>query len=214
MGSIVMIGGGGHCKSVIDAALRSKKFEKIFITDVNLNPGDKLLGCEVVGGDDKLPGLLADGVKNAFITVGFVKPSGLRSKLFFMAKDMGFSFPNIIDPSAVVSEYATLGSGTFIGKNAVINAGAKVGDNCIINTGAIVDHDSVVGDFAHVAVGTMVCGEARIGANTLVGAGATVLQCVKVGNDAIIGAGSVVLKDVGASCTAVGAPARILRKWN
>ena len=214
MDNIVMIGGGGHCKSVIDAALRSKQFGKIFITDVNLKPGDNIFGCEVVGGDDMLPKLLSEGTKYAFITVGFVKPSGLRSKLFFMAKDIGFAFPNIIDPSAVVSEHATLGSGIFVAKNAVINAGAKVGDNVIINTSAVVDHDSVVGDFAHVAVGTKVCGEAKIGANTLVGAGATVLQGVKIGNDAIIGAGSVVLKDIGASCTAVGAPARILRRWN
>ncbi|WP_026527201.1 acetyltransferase [Butyrivibrio sp. VCD2006] len=214
MENIVMLGGGGHCKSVIDAALRSKKFGKIYITDVNLKPGDNIFGCEVAGTDDVLPKLLADGVKNAFITVGFVKPSGLRSKLFFMAKDIGFSFPNIIDPSAVVSEHATLGTGIFVGKNAVINAGARIGDNVIINTGAIVDHDSVVGDFAHIAVGTKVCGEAKIGANALIGAGATVLQGVKIGNDAIIGAGSVALKDIGASCTAVGAPARILRRWN
>ncbi|WP_022761348.1 acetyltransferase [Butyrivibrio sp. AD3002] len=214
MESIVMIGGGGHCKSVIDAALRSRKFEKIYVTDVNLKPGDTILGCEVVGGDDKLPELLAGGVKNAFITVGFVKPSGLRSKLFFMAKDMGFSFPNIIDPSAVVAADAKLGSGIFIGKTAVINAGASVGDNAIINTGAIVEHDCKIGDFAHVAVGTKVCGESKVGANSLIGAGATILQCVEVGNDAIIGAGSVVIKNIGASCTAVGAPARILRRWN
>jgi UDP-perosamine 4-acetyltransferase len=214
MENIVMIGGGGHCKSVIDAALRSKRFGKIFITDVNLKPGDEIFGCEVVGTDDVLPKLFEEGTTKAFITVGFVKPSGLRSKLFYLAKDMGFSFPNIIDPSAVVSANAKLGTGIFVGKNAVINAGATVGDNVIINTGAIVEHDSVIGDFAHVAVGTKVCGECNVGANTLVGAGATILQGVKIGSDAIIGAGSVVLKDVGTQCTAVGMPARILRGWN
>ncbi|MCR5656070.1 MAG: acetyltransferase [Butyrivibrio sp.] len=213
MENIVMIGGGGHCKSVVDAALRSKRFGKIYITDIALKPGDDIFGCEVVGSDEELPRLFAEGTTKAFITVGFIKPSGIRRKLFYMARDIGFSFTNIIDPSAVVSLNAKLGKGIFVGKNAVINAGATVGDHAIINTGAIVEHDCEIGDFAHIAVGTKVCGESKIGENALIGAGATILQGVEIGNDTIIGAGSVATKNIGTFCTAVGAPARIVRKW-
>ncbi|WP_051638640.1 acetyltransferase [Butyrivibrio sp. NC2002] len=214
MEKIVMIGGGGHCKSVIDAALRTKRYEKIYVTDTTLNAGDNVLGCEVVGNDEALYRLFSEGVTKAFITVGFIKPSGIRRKLFYMANDIGFTFPNIIDPSAVVSAYAKLGTGIFVGKNAVINADATVGDNAIINTGAIVEHDCMVGEFAHIAVGARVCGESRVGDNSLIGAGATILQCVEIGSDSILGAGSVATKNIGTFCTAVGAPAKILRKWN
>ncbi len=214
MSKIVFLGGGGHCKSVIDAALRSKRYEKIYITDTNLAVGTHILGCEVVGDDDALPGLFSEGVTKAFITVGFIKPSGIRRKLFYMAYDIGFTFPNIIDPSAVVSANAELGKGIFVGKNAVINAGAYIGDNAIINTGAIVEHDCSIGEFAHIAVGAKVCGESRVGANALIGAGSTILQCVEIGNDSILGAGSVATKNIGTFCTAVGAPASIVRKWD
>ncbi|WP_408072043.1 acetyltransferase [Butyrivibrio sp. JL13D10] len=209
MDKIVFIGGGGHCKSVIDAALRSKQFTKIYITDAELEAGTKILGCEVVGPDDKLPELFKEGITKAFITVGFIKPNDLRSRLYDMAKKMGFSFPDIVDPSAVVSDFAQLGSGVFVGKNAVINAGAIIGNNAIINTGAIVEHDCVVGEGAHIAIGAKLCGECKVGAGTLIGAGATVLQGIEIGDNAVIGAGAVVTRNVGSSCTSVGIPARI-----
>ena len=71
------------------------------------------------------------------------------------AQALGYAFPNIIDPSGIVSEHASLGQGVFVGKGAVVNAGATVGDGAIINTGAIVEHDCKVGAFVHIAPGAV-----------------------------------------------------------
>ena len=186
---LVLLGGGGHCSSVLDAAQRMGMFDEIVITDCDMVAGTEFMGSRVVGTDDALLQLFQDGIRMAFISMGSIKSTKLRKLLYRRAMDMGFDFPNIIDPSALVSEYAMLGKGIFVGKNSVINAGARVGDMAIINTGAIVEHGSSIGSFSHISV------DSKIGNSVFVGANAAIIQGVKVGANSIVGAGSIVLKD-------------------
>ena len=192
---LMLLGGGGHCSSVLDAAQRMGMFDEIVITDCDMVAGTEFMGSRVVGTDDALLQLFQDGIRMAFISMGSIKSTKLRKLLYRRAMDMGFDFPNIIDPSALVSEYAMLGKGIFVGKNSVINAGARVGDMAIINTGAIVEHGSSIGSFSHISVGAVVCGDSKIGNSVFVGANAAIIQGVKVGANSIVGAGSIVLKD-------------------
>lgn len=193
---IVLLGGGGHCRSVLDTLLRSKEYDEIVIADKDLPTQSEILGCKVIGNDGILPQLLKEGYEDAFITVGSIKSTALRRKLYSLARDIGFNLANVIDSSAVFSTYCRFGKGIFVGKNAVINADTEIGDCAIINTGAIVEHECKVGDFAHISVGTMLCGNVQIGEDTLVGAGSTVIQGIRIGRNVVIGAGSTVLTDV------------------
>lgn len=192
----MLIGGGGHCKSVLDAAVRMKKYSEIVITDSIDKAGSTILNHRIVGDDAELPLLKQQGFSEAFVTVGSIESVAIRKKLVQMALALDFSFPVIIDPSAIVSEYAIIGSGTFVGKNTVVNADAIIGNQCIINTGSIIEHDCIIGDYSHVAVGATLCGNVRIGEDSFVGAGSTIIQGVSVGNRAIIGANSTVITDV------------------
>ena len=194
---LVLVGGGGHCKSVLDTVLQLGLYDKVVITDDRNPPGTRIMGCEVAGRDDILGGLYQDGIRHAFITVGSIKNTEPRRRLYARVRAMGFAFPNIVDASAVVSPSVRLGQGIFIGKNAVVNSCAKIEDMAIINTAAVVEHECVIGAFAHVAVGAVICGNVRIGDNTFVGAGATVIQGICIGENSVIGAGSLVLRDVG-----------------
>ena len=196
MRKLVLIGGGGHCKSVIDAVLRAKIYSEVVITDPVILEGTTILTCKVVGNDDKLPELINDGFTDAFITVGSIESAELRKKLFMKSFVLGFNFPVIADPSAVISKNSVIGKGTFIGKNAVINADVKIGANCIINTGCIIEHECVIGDFTHISVGSILCGNVEIGNENFIGAGSTVIQGLKIGNKNIIGANSVVLSNM------------------
>ena len=205
MKKLVLVGGGGHCKSVLDAALRSRIYSEIVITDPMLPVGTRILDCRVVGNDDIIPQLKNNGFTDAFITVGSIKDTGLREQLAKVTVDRGFRIPVIIDPSASVSEYALIGEGTFVGKNAVINADAQIGTQCIINTGCIIEHECSVGDFTHISVGAILCGNVQIGVGSFIGAGSTVIQGIKIGKKAIIGAGSTVLSNVGDNMKVYGA---------
>jgi UDP-perosamine 4-acetyltransferase len=207
---LVLIGGGGHCKSVLDATKGMATFDEIVITDPDIDTETMILGCKVVGTDDELPRLRSEGFDYAFITVGSIESTALRRKLVEKAEMLGFKFATIIDPSATVSEYAHIGSGSFIGKNTVINADAVVGSHCIINTGSIVEHECKVGDFTHISVGSILCGNTEIGEDSLIGAGSTVIQGIKVGSCSIIGAGSVVVKDIQSNVKAHGNPCKVI----
>ena len=194
MSRLVLIGGGGHCRSVLDAALRMNTFQEIVILDPRLPAGSKIMGCPVVGNDDRLPELREKGFDNAFITVGSIGDTSLRRKLAEKADTYGFTSPCIMDPSAIVSEFAKIDPGVFVGKNAVINAGAEIGKHSIINTGAIVEHDCRVGSFTHVAVGATVCGGCTIEEDAFIGAGSTLIQGLTIERCRFIKAGEVVIR--------------------
>lgn len=193
---LVLIGGGGHCKSVLDTVRRLGEYSEIVITDNYLPIGTLVLGCKVVGNDDALPELYRNGFSFGFISIGSIKSTEVRHKVYERAAGIGFEFPIIADSSAVVAPSAVIGQGVFIGKNAVVNAGAVIGDMSIINTGAIIEHDCKIGEFSHVAVGTVVCGGAQIANDVFIGASAAIIQGVRIGMKSIIGAGSIIRGDV------------------
>lgn len=201
---LVLIGGGGHCKSVLDSVIRLGCFSEIVITDYAIPAGQTILGRKIVGNDEIFLELYAKGFRYAFVAMGSIESTDKRRAAFLRAERIGFSFPTIIDSSAVVADSAFIGAGVYIGKNAVVNAEAVIGDMAIINTGAIIEHDCKVGKFTHVAVGAVACGNSEIGKDVFVGAKAVIIQGVKVGMKSIIGAGSTVLGDVVPNSVVVG----------
>ena len=211
MKNLILIGGGGHCKSVIDTIQENKDYNIIGILDLAEKVGENILGVEIIGTDDTLDQYFKNGVEYAFITMGSVGDIKLRKNLYNMALEVGFQLPNIIDKTAIVSEYAKIGQGNFIGKGAIINAEASIGNNCIINTGAVVEHDCIVGDFCHIAPSATLSGSVNVGNNTHIGANAAVIQNIKIGKNVIVGAGSVVIKAVKDGETVVGVPAKSIK---
>ena len=196
MNKLVLVGAGGHCKSVLDVALRMKTFDQIVITDPIIEAGTIILGCEVVGTDDKLIKLRNEGFDNAFITVGSIGINPNREKLAEKLEKYGYKFPTIIDPSASIAETACIGAGVFIGKKAVVNTDTRIGCHCIINTGAIIEHECFIDEYAHVSVGSILCGQVHVGRHCFIGAGSTIIQCLKIGDKVVIGANSTVLNNV------------------
>ena len=97
---ILLLGGGGHAKSVLCALFGMKEYSRIGIVDT-VGAGS-LLGVPVVGTDDDLPALRARYSK-AFISVGSIGDSRQRRRLLERAQALGYAFPNIIDPSGIVS---------------------------------------------------------------------------------------------------------------
>jgi len=191
MDDIILVGYGGHAKSVADSIKRQNIYKIVGYTDIK----DNCVEYDYLGTDDILQKLFDSGIKNAVLCIGYLGKSTVREQLYHKMKGIGFDFPIIIDPSAVVSEDSIINEGTFVGKNSIVNAGAKIGKGCIVNTGAIVEHDCVVNDFSHIAVGTVLCGQVTIGRACLIGANATIIQSLSITDNTIIPAGTVVRCD-------------------
>ena len=206
--SLLLIGGGGHCHSVLDSVIANGLYERIGIVDHNV--GNSILGISVVGDDNDLNKLIVDGWSDAFITVGSVGETKIRRRLYEMISQYGFNIPIIIDNSAIVGNGVTINEGVFVGKNAVVNSGSSVGICSIINTGAIVEHDCNISDFCHISSGATLCGGVKIGHNSHVGAGSVVIQSVEIGSDVMVGAGSVVVKNINDGVKAYGNPCKVV----
>ncbi|MBR5422082.1 MAG: acetyltransferase [Lachnospiraceae bacterium] len=206
---ILLLGGGGHCRSVYDSVLAMKEYDEIGIV---LENGASVSSPEVVGTDADLPALREKGWGFAVVTVGSVGDVTIRRRLFHTAKQLGFLLPVIVDPTAVIASDARLGEGCYIAKRAVVNAGAGIGSCVIINTGAVIEHGCMVGDYAHISSGAVLSGEVSIGEGAHIGAGSVVRQQIRVGDGTLIGIGSAVVKDIPDFVTAYGNPCRVMEK--
>lgn len=99
---------------------------------------------------------------------------------------------------------AKIGRGVFIdhGEGVVIGETAEVGDNCTIYQGVTLGGTGKETGKRHPTLGD----------NVMVGAGAKLLGSFTVGSNSKIAAGAVVLCDVPENSTAVGIPAKVVRK--
>ncbi|MCH9813572.1 MAG: NeuD/PglB/VioB family sugar acetyltransferase [Epsilonproteobacteria bacterium] len=185
---IILIGGGGHCKSVIDVIERENRYQIAGIIDKKELIGQKVLNYTIIGSDDEL-GRLISKYTYAFVTVGQIKTPDIRIKLFNKLKEIGYTVPTIISPLAYVSRYSFIGEGTVIMHHALVNANGRVGKNCIINTKALIEHDSVVEDNCHISTGAIVNGGAQVKAHTFYGSNSTSKEYIEI--NGFVKAGSV-----------------------
>lgn len=206
MKPILVLGGGGHAKVVIDT-LHSVGATVAGFLDKNPSLVE-LLGVPQLGDAD--PGsfhqyaadeiLLANGF-------GAVGKNRLRSKQFESWKSHGFTFTTILHPAAYVSPAASLEEGAQVMAGAIVQAGSRIGPNAIINTRAAVDHDCLLEAHTHVATGAVLSGGVHLRPGAFIGAGASIIQGIRIGQNSVVGAGSVVVRDVPDNCRVMGAPA-------
>lgn len=209
------LGAGGNARSVLDALVLAGTADIVGLLDADpARRGTRVDGVPVLGGDDLLAGLMAQGVSHFFVGVGGggggAWSGKARRAVFDAAIAAGLTPLTVLHPGAIVSPRATLGAGSCVMAGAIINAGATVGDNALINTGAIVEHDCTIGAHAHIATGARLAGAVRVGALAHVGAGATIRQGIAIGDGAVIGIGAAVVRDVAAATIVAGVPARQL----
>jgi sugar O-acyltransferase (sialic acid O-acetyltransferase NeuD family) len=210
---IILVGGGGHCRSVIDVIETENRYEIIGILDRVELVGQKVLSYSVIASDNEIDTVMKD-CNNFLITVGHIKSSSIREKLFNSIKEKGGHFPIIISPKAHVSKHACLSEGTVVMHHAVVNTLAVTGKNCIINTGAVLEHDVQVGDHCHISTGAYINGECKIGSGSFVGSNATTVQTIHIGDWNVIAAGAVLTKNTEDFSLYAGNPATLKKKLN
>lgn len=209
MKPLILVGGGGHCKSVIDVAEQCG-YKIHGILDLPENVGKSVLNYTVIGTDDSISEFVGDYY--FVITAGQIKDSKLRRKLFDKVTEVGGMLPSIISPHATVSKYSKIGKGTVVLHNAVINADTIIGDGCIINTLSNVEHDSIVGDFCHISTGAMINGGCKIGSGCFIGSQSVLSHCTNLVEDVVISAGSFVHKSVYVKGIYFGNPAKLIKR--
>lgn len=187
--NVLLVGGGGHCHSVIDVIEQQGKYHIYGIIDQKERVGETIMGYKIIGCDDDLSRLVSE-CSHAVITVGQIKTCATRVKLYNCLKQIGYNLPTLVSPLAYVSQHATIGEGTVVMHHAIINANAAVGKNCIINTKALVEHDAEIEDFCHISTAAIVNGGVCVRSGSFFGSNATSKQAIEV--NGFVKAGSVV----------------------
>ena len=205
--NIILIGGGGHCRSVIDVIESTGVFNIFGIIDQKETIAKDILGYKVIGSDDDLDELMKT-CSNFHITVGHIKSNKTRVKLFDLVKSKGGNFPIIISPMAYVSKHAKLNEGSIIMHKALVNANATIGVNCIINTGAVIEHDAVIESHCHISTGAYINGECTVKSHSFVGSRSVLVQGITVAEHNVMAAGSVITKSTEPNGLYAGNPAR------
>lgn len=185
MEKILLIGGGGHCKSVIDVIEVENRFEIAGIIDKKELLDSKVFDYKVIGCDEDLESLF-NKYKYALITVGQVKPSKTRKKLYEKLLSIGYKLPVIISPTSYVSKRAVIKNGTIIMHKAFVNAGALIEENCIINTKALIEHDSIIKAHCHISTAAIINGDCEVKEGSFVGSNSTFVQGVSTKNNDFI----------------------------
>ncbi len=188
MKNIILVGGGGHCKSVIDVIEQEAKYKIAGIIDKKELIGSEVLGYKVIGCDDDL-NMLRENFSYALVTVGHVKSNAPRVKIFKLLEELGFELPTIISPLAYVSKHASVDEGSVIMHHALVNSDAHIGKNCIINSKALIEHDAIIEDNCHISTASVINGGVKVKANTFYGSNATSREYIELGG--FIKAGTV-----------------------
>jgi UDP-perosamine 4-acetyltransferase len=213
---VALYGAGNVGKMV--AYLLSYREEIHVAAVVDDNPatwGTEVRGVPVIGGRDRLPALLADGVTGAICSIGDNKTRGRLSETL---AGIGFELINAIHPTAMISTDVRMGKGNIVAAGVTLYVDPIIGDNVYFDVGAVVSHDTIIADNALISAGVTIGARIDIGRNALVGLGASVMtpkwgqeSRLRVGDNAIVGIGAVVIEDVPDNAVVVGVPAKIIR---
>jgi len=207
MNGVIVVGGGGHAKVVIELLRASG--QKVAYCVGGDNSPDTCLGVKVFIGDEHLYKLFKEGYSRAFVAIG---DNAIRMRMADTVCRIGYMLVNAISPDAVISPSARFGKGIAVMAGAVVNAECRIEDFSVINTGATIDHDCYIGRSAHIAPNSALAGNVYVGAGTFVGLGSKIIPGIKLGSNAVIGAGSVVINDVPEGVVVAGTPAKIIEK--
>ena len=191
MSAVVLLGGGGHCRSVIDVIEQIGIYSILGVLEKEGVSCCNLLGYPLLGSDHDLPAFIEQNCA-VVIAIGQIKTSGPREQLYRYAKEAGAEMPTVVSPRAYLSRHASIAAGTTVMHEAIVNCSAEIGENCIINTKALVEHDAKIGNHTHIATGAFVNGGAQIGQRCFIGSGAVIHNDIDIGDGCLIGAGTIV----------------------
>jgi sugar O-acyltransferase (sialic acid O-acetyltransferase NeuD family) len=194
--AILVYGGGGHGKALVDLIRAIGSYSIAGIVDDGLPAGSNIMGVPILGGANILEQLYEQGVHLAANAVGGIGNIQSRIKVFERLAKAGFICPTLVHPTAFIERSANLDLGVQVMPLAYIGSEAQVGYGVIVNTGAIVSHDCKLGDYANLSPGAILAGEVNLGTASLVGMGVTINLQVNIGKHARIGNGATVKQDV------------------
>lgn len=204
---IIIVGAGGLGREIAWMIHRINEFapawELLGYTDDGILPGTMYSGVTVLGNVNSL--LDYEYPVSVICAIASVE---IRRKIVQKLKQSTYlDFPNLIDPSAILSEQVEIGIGNIICAQCILTVDIQVGDFNIFNNQCTIGHDAKLSSFVTLYPAVNISGNVIIEQETEIGTGSQIIQGKRIGEGAIVGAGSVVINHIPPYATAVGCPA-------
>jgi sugar O-acyltransferase (sialic acid O-acetyltransferase NeuD family) len=211
MNTVVVVGGGGQGRQVIDAIEHGGRGRVVGVLDDALSSGTTVAGHRVLDSAAGLGACAARAGATAYV-VAIGSNFDRAAVMQRLDDDRGhLVLATVVHPAASVARDAMLGEGSIVLAGAVVANGCTLGRGVLLGSNSSIDHDGLIGDFASLAPGATVAGTVQIGARTALGVGANVVHRVTIGADTVVGAGALVLDDLPDGVVAYGVPTRVVR---
>ncbi len=208
MKKIVIIGNGGFAKEIkwLIERINAKKKEWDFLGFIDEKSNIEDRG--VIGNDSYVMNV----TEELYVAIA-IGNSRIRNEIYEKYKhNSNIRFPNLIDPSVLMSSKVRLGKGNIICAGTVFTVDICVEDFNIINLDCTIGHGTEIGNYVTINPGSNISGDVKIANMTEIGTGVQIIQGKTIGEKVILGAGAVVVNDIPAGCTAVGVPAKIIKR--
>ena len=192
MKKLILVGAGGHAKSIIDIILSTKMWEIAGIVGLESELGKSILDIKVKWTDKDLQRISKE-YKYVVLAIGEIGSTGIRVKKIKDLELLGFKLPTIISPKSYVSKYSKIEEGCTIGHFAIVNANCNIGKHCIINTQSLIEHDTQIGDFSHISTSVTINGGVKIGSESFIGSKVMIREGLSLPRGTIISAGKRVM---------------------
>jgi len=206
--SLIIVGAGAQARYILNTLSITGEYEILGLIDTFNNPamwGKDVDDVRVLGSLEVLNNYPPS---EHLQMISAITHLDTKVQVVNHLKQKGYTFCNIIHPTAVIARRVTLGEGILINARVVIETGAVIHNHVIIHAGCVVEHDNVLEDFVNLAPGVNTAGRVHINTGAVVFTSATIIPDITIGERAVIGAGAVVTHDVPPRVTVVGAPAR------
>jgi sugar O-acyltransferase (sialic acid O-acetyltransferase NeuD family) len=208
--SLIIFGAGGLGREVLAMVKSIPDWNVIGFFDDNVRPGSLVNGVEVLGDRHAL----LQWPRSCQLVLAIGAPDLKKQVATFLLSSSKLSYPTLIHPDARILEptRVSIGKGTILAAGSIITTDVRIGQHVLVNLNATIGHDSVIGNYSSIMPGANLAGSVEVGESVLIGSGANVLSEVKIGNGSVIGAGAVVNHPIGDNVTAVGVPARAIKR--
>jgi sugar O-acyltransferase (sialic acid O-acetyltransferase NeuD family) len=187
---LLVMGAGGHGRSVAEAADLSGQFEVVGFLDDAAPVGERVFGNHVLGPVDSM----ADYCSVADQAIVAIGNNAVREKLMQQLTEAGYAMATVVHPRAFVSSTAVVGQGSAIMAGAIVGTEARLGVASIVNCGAVVDHHATVEDFGHLGVNASMAGGTVLGRGAWMQSGSALGYGVSVAPGAVLLPGTALHK--------------------
>ncbi|MCF6346901.1 MAG: acetyltransferase [Flavobacteriaceae bacterium] len=205
---IYLIGVGNYTEVIIELARDCGYLVKGLYHYNSERNGEFVLGVEILGSTEDL---FKNGLKELSfgITIG---NNSKRQEIANKIRSLNGVTPNLIHPTAKISESAIIETGCFFQANAMVWAKALVNSDCILSPNSYISHHAKVDSSCFLAPFSVVGAYCSIGKRVTFGINSIIIPKLSLGDDSIVGAKANILQPFDKNSILIGNPAIILEK--